>query len=437
MRCAFYEKEITPPIGDDIPGYFEPRFTEGVEDRLYVKAVVFAEDEAGSEKMTALVSLDAVHVEETFCRKVKERASSYTGIPAERLAVCANHTHYGIPSGGSYHIYGERDEAYMDVLERVTADCITLAFRNLRSCRLSYGIGREDTVAYHRDYVMRDGRIITNPYGQRTEIVRPYGEIDPDLPVLSVWDQEGVLMGTLFTYALHQDTVGKSRFSGDFSSEIARQLKKRFGEQSVSVFLAGCCGDINHVDHMGGVQRKTRQIGQTLAKEVIRVIEEDSSPVAEGAVDAEYETAIVLRRHASQEEVEHARLAVADPGTYLRPDESVRHMQGLLQYEAEHTGQDEEMYLPVQILKISDVWFFILPGEMYSAFGQRIKREFPGEKWLISELANCGLGYVATEELYGTNIYPGKLMGTACIEPSGGNKLVDAILNLARKMAGV
>ena len=24
MRCGFYEKEITPPLGDSIPGYFEP-----------------------------------------------------------------------------------------------------------------------------------------------------------------------------------------------------------------------------------------------------------------------------------------------------------------------------------------------------------------------------------------------------------------------------
>ena len=42
MRCAFYEKEITPPLGGDIPGYYINRFTEDVADELYVRAVVFA-----------------------------------------------------------------------------------------------------------------------------------------------------------------------------------------------------------------------------------------------------------------------------------------------------------------------------------------------------------------------------------------------------------
>ena len=42
MRCAFYEKEVTPPLGGDIPGYYVHRLTEDVVDRLMTRAAVFA-----------------------------------------------------------------------------------------------------------------------------------------------------------------------------------------------------------------------------------------------------------------------------------------------------------------------------------------------------------------------------------------------------------
>ena len=38
MKCAFYEADITGPIGSSIPGYFADRFTTGIKDRLYAKA---------------------------------------------------------------------------------------------------------------------------------------------------------------------------------------------------------------------------------------------------------------------------------------------------------------------------------------------------------------------------------------------------------------
>ena len=63
MRCAFYEKEITPPLGGDIPGYYINRFTEDVADELYVRAVVFAPDTEDPAGTLAILTLDAVNVQ--------------------------------------------------------------------------------------------------------------------------------------------------------------------------------------------------------------------------------------------------------------------------------------------------------------------------------------------------------------------------------------
>ena len=52
MRAGFYETEITPPLGCDIPGYYINRFTQDVKDELYVRAVVFAPDVEESKPLT-------------------------------------------------------------------------------------------------------------------------------------------------------------------------------------------------------------------------------------------------------------------------------------------------------------------------------------------------------------------------------------------------
>jgi phosphoribosylamine-glycine ligase len=61
MRCAFYEKEVTPPLGGDIPGYYVHRLTEDVVDRLMTRAVVFAPDADDPAKTMAVLTLDAVN----------------------------------------------------------------------------------------------------------------------------------------------------------------------------------------------------------------------------------------------------------------------------------------------------------------------------------------------------------------------------------------
>ena len=45
FEFGFYEKEITPPLGCGVPGYFSIRRGSDVLDRLYARAVVVKENE--------------------------------------------------------------------------------------------------------------------------------------------------------------------------------------------------------------------------------------------------------------------------------------------------------------------------------------------------------------------------------------------------------
>ena len=428
MKCAFYEKEITPPIGSDIPGYYMHRYTTGVKDKLYAKAAVF---EGDNGKIAAILVLDAVDILTPFQKAVAARVTEFTGIPAEKLAIIANHTHYGIPQGD---VISDRDAEFCSVLERLAADCVILAWQRLENCTLSYGIGKEETVAFNRDFVMKDGAVATN-VRNKEEIVRPYDGIDPDLPVLVAKNEAGKVMGTLFTYALHQDTTGGVEYSGDYASEISYALKEKFGYQMVSIYLPGCCGDINHLDPIGGTKRGHREIGRTLAGEISRVVKEETEAVTENTVFTAYRSVPMVRRRATKEQIEKAKWILEDTANRTtKYDMTGQNASLMLKYEEAFKDAPKTVDVPVQVFRIGEVWMLIFPFEVYHQFGLRMKAACPGGKWLMSELANITPGYVPVPELFGTDAYPAQLCHGSFLMPEAGDQLVEAIVGLIDKL---
>src|SRR5206468_4767751 len=76
-------------------------------------------------------------------------------------------------------------------------------------------------------------------------------------------------LATLTVFAMHLDTLGGTLYSGDYPKYLSDRLQKELGPQHVSLFGAGTCGDINHVDVTKKDRRKTDEIGNLLADTVI------------------------------------------------------------------------------------------------------------------------------------------------------------------------
>ena len=429
MKCGFYEKAITPPLGNSVPGYFCARPAYDVWDKLYAKAAVFT----GSNGTVAILILDAVQVKREFCRKVTERIVEMTGIPADAIVIAATHTHYGIPEGDAIPdgrpCINEPDVEFMRVLERLAPDTVVLAWKHQEECTLQYAMGWEDKVAFVRDYVMKDGTVRTNPSKRRVaDILRPYSDIDPETPVLLAKNAEGKLLGCLFTHTCHQDTVGSWVISGDYSSEVSRQLKAAYGQDFVSVYMAGCCGDINHYDPIGGTKRSYIEIGQEVAKAVKAAIDEKRVPGTGEQVDFLRRDVPIFRRKADPEFLENCRKTLAGEDVGMDMGWAI----SIAGYEDRNLP--DEINQPVQILRIGEVWFFALPGEVYHVFGQRIRAAVPGEKWLITELNGTESSYMPVPEVFGTDVYPEKLTDGSFLEPAAGDKLVAAVCDMITQM---
>ena len=432
MKCAFYETEITSPIGSSMPGYFIDRFTTGVKDKLYCKA--FAATDGNTT--FAMLEVDACELMKCYSDAIIKRVCEKNDISPQNVAVSVTHAHTGIACGG---LTGETvDEEYMKVFVRIAADCVSLAISTMEEADAVFGQGFVDGYSFNRIYRLPDGTIRTQP--KRDVKCEHYTENDPLLPILLIKDKQGTPKGALLSFSCHQDCVGGREYSGDYSSEMSIQLKKHFGPEFVSMYITGASGDINHInpDFSNANAKKPelnelpyyRKMGRALAKEAVRVIESGLTPVGD-KVSAAYKALEIEMRRATPEMIENAKAIIADPDAHGKAT-----AKALLEYL-----QNEKEYLhkaSVQVFSIGNASIFLLPGELFHRFATKVRNALPNKNCLFSTLSNGWHGYIPTPELVdmytdvNSNVYEIKLCYGSCLERNAGDIITDTAIALAK-----
>lgn len=418
MRAAFYEKDVTPPLGGYLAGYYKNYCATDVLDTLHVRAGVF-EDEGS---VAAIVSIDSCEVPDDLHDAVTKRITEYTGIPAGSVILSCNHTHKGMPIYDSPEINAFADGPYKDVAYRLIADCVTLAYKRLNDCSVSFFEGCVEGISFNRNYVRNDGVIVTFNGPDR---VRPFAGIDPALPVIFARDAQGKPMGAIVSFACHQDTVRGDNYSGQFSHVMSDDLKREFGEDFVTVFVPGACGDINHLPNEYG-KKVPRDIyltmGHALSKGFMEAMKNETP--MKGGVACKKELLTVRRR-------------ILDTESYYREiEEFAKEKRGfsirnLAYYQEQVTDPETKVW--VGAARIGDAAVFAFPGEIYVNYGLDVKKRSPFKNNLVATLCNTGCGYIATKDCFGPNsrVYETALCFGACLDENAGSEICDKLIGLA------
>lgn len=427
MRAAFYECDVTPPIGGFMWGHYKNVSAQSVKDRLYVKAGVFEDN----GEFAAILTMDTCALLPGIHAIITERIAQYTPIPADRVCISSNHTHSGAPICPDPSCGGKADEAYVDVFLRLCADAVILAYRSLGDADAKYAISCVDNISFNRNFVTNEGYYVTHGR-RRTNIVKALDGIDPDLPVL-FFEREGKPIGAIINFACHQcclDEYGESGYSGDYSSYLSKHLKEAYGNDFVSLFVLGACGDINHVNPDPNVpipENWYQEMGRILASSVIASLENAQS--VPGGVKMLMDTVEIARRPAD------AATVKATAKDMLTKGETLMRVRNLLHYQATYEGVTSDV-LPVQAILLGDVLISVLPGEVYHAFGKYIKKNSPYKRNMIAENCNEYCGYIPTKKAFEENarLYEASLCRHSCLVPEAGQILSDKALSLARKL---
>lgn len=414
--CGMAELDITPPLGSSMPGYMEERKSEGIRDPLYAKACVVD----SGETVLAFIVLDALFIPAREADRIRERLCRYTGIPVEQTMVSATHTHTGAPVRSG--LDGSRHDEYLAYMADRAADAAIVAFNGRKPARIGWGTGQVGDVSFNRRYWMKDGQLRTNPGRLNPEIDRPAGPIDPDVTLLRIDGLDGQAMGIVTSFACHPDTIGGRAYSGDYPAALSAAVKESLGEQAVSVFLLGACGDINHTDtgRPAPAERNfSREIGLRLAGGALR-IREDTETFTEAGAGAVRAFIPMKLREASTREIEQAQRVLGDS----RIVGAERFFAEQIMKVAEQPGGEAQ--LEVQALRLGDLAFVGMPGELFVELGLAVKQASPYAHTIINTLCNGSIyGYVCTETAYEQGGYEPRLKVFSRISPGTGERLAE------------
>jgi neutral ceramidase len=427
---------ITPPPGTPMAGYYIARAATGVHDDLFAKAVVLGVD----GDRAALVALDLISTTRDLVEAARREIERTTGLRGDAVMISATHAHTGPVLKGrgvrEAAVGGDSDlsSRYSSGLPAKIAEAVRLAASRMAPAKARAGHGREASIAFNRRYHMLDGTVGWNPGKLNPKILKPAGTIDPDVPVVYFESAAGAPLATYVNYAVHLDNVGGLKFSADMPFTLGRSLAEYKGPEMVTLFTAGCCGDINHVDvswrePQRGFENAAR-MGLILAAEVLRTWPK-LEPLAPGALRVKSETISLALPAIAPGDVEKAR-AIAERARSGSKTDLPKFLDQVWAYKvldvSAREGRPQEV--EVQVVALGDDLAWVsLPGEIFVELGLAIKQDSPFKHTIIAELANGAIGYIPSRRAYAQGNY--EVVSARCAEGSG-ERLVDAAVRILK-----
>ena len=366
LTAGAAQVRITPPIGVSLAGYFQDRVSGSVRDDLHARALILR----SGEDSIAIVSCDLISVELKITNAAKAFILAETNIRPEHVLICATHTHTG-PDTREGRVVPVNPK-WLSNLPRLIADAVQAACASMFAACVHPGQGMEEGLSFNRLFRMKDGSELFGR-GKEGESIAPAGDIDPEVLVLKVADDTGRLRAMVVNHALHVDVIGGSSgnfISADWPGELAKNIATVYGDDVVTLFLNGCCGDINHCTYfptelpLRGPD-KAAQLGRAFAGGAINIAEKaEPTPIEEVSgmlrvVDIPY--------YKREEKMQH----------YVEELRAKENLSAFEQYVVDKFDawpfDDQTAEVSVQALRVGDIAFVGLPGEIFVDHGFEIK----------------------------------------------------------------
>ena len=379
---------ITPPVGIELSGYaFGP--SVGILDDLEAQALVV---EQGDEAI-ALVTADVIGFGPSLVEAVRKRVEAHLGIPANRIVLCASHTHSG-PGTAFLRRWGAMDEDYLAVLASKLVGLVDMAQRNVQETRFGAGLGCVDNISENR----RAGQDI----------------IDPSVPVLRLDNAEGKPIAVLCNYACHPVSLHsyKNLISPDYPGYMRSVVYSVLGKDVAVMFTLGGAGDINPLGyvHEGTTAERCRQIGAILGCEVAKIalaIETRDTvalQVEQATIDLPVEPLPSPEELRSIEDETDARAkklkAEGKPWAQVANHKIERDWarEALQEWESGHIQHTRPCTM--QAIRLGEAVILALPLEVFVETSLAIKAGSPAGLTIVSSNSNGALGYMPTKHAY-------------------------------------
>ncbi len=450
FRAGFADREVLPDLGMEVPGGYGKAFGKVINDPPKVRAAVFDD----GKKRVAIVGLDALAIRRETALAARKLITERTGIPGECILLGASHSHTSGPTAmvlpGEYDhasplvqelAYQKSSSADTKYLERFVAgiaDAVEAADKSRAECLLSFGVGKEDKVAFNRRQRMKNGMSFSHAGRGNPDIVGYAGPIDPDVGVIGAWSRDGKPLGVVVNFSCHA-TTGPSAFSANWIYYLEKTIRGGLGADVPVVFLQGASGDITQVDNLDPFAPRTgdyygQLIGGCVGAEALKVLYRADRGSGPFTVDATSKTWRIPRRVPEPARVQRCLEAVKKNPKEVGTTEwtfakEIVLLDALL-------AKERDMEVEVQAVQVGPVVCFTTPAEYFVEFGLEFKKRSHFTIAFPVELANGCVGYVPTEEAFGQHGggYETRLTSYSNLEITAGRQMLEAGLELSKKL---
>ena len=470
FKAGFARVDITPPLGVYMPGYYEARHAKEVLDPLQINCVAFSD----GAKTALVMQFDTEALSDFVANRMRDAIVKATGVDRDAILLHASHTHDGgqLTQGADGASAGSGIEPLVDIYSKMAttraADAAVEAIRDLKPATLAYQRSFARRISFGRRYLMKDGKVRTNPGTNNPDIVKPVGNLpDEQVQVLRI-DREGALPICMINFQTHPDVVGGETITADWPGLARMVFEGATLGNALCMVVNGTQGDVNHCNvlpkpgELNGLKRDFDAVdrGYDHAWHMANVVASAALSVWMKCVpleagDIKFATMSVRVPANKAKDTDEKNLAWANDvwalhekskkdGVAYKSGDYVTAKYGWVDMElttevaragrirnmAKHSDFHE---LPIYAVTIGkSVAFGGFPGEPFNDIGKAIKEKSPFTLTFLSCLTNGSRGYFPFSDAY---VGGGYESATSPFGPTVADDLIAGELKLLNSLA--
>ncbi len=359
LKAGVAKVDITPPNVVDMPIIGHTRKVTGVRDPLRAGVLVLDD---GSTR-AAIVTLDTIGAWEPMVAAARERIEREAGVPAGHILIAASHNHSG-PGYTENPVWARALIDKLGAAAKQAANSLRTVTVGYGEDRIGFGINRRKTI---------DGRAVLR--------LNPAGPNDPRVKVLRFDDGRSLTPVAVLMHAVCHPCFftwgdngsqpfpkGFPKMSADFPGEAQTFVELIYGNQTSSMFLQGCAGDIRPnlpgFPYRCADEADIQWAGRDLGGAVVRSL------------------ALSMTREHLRERANYYAIKVASSTLEL-------------------PGKEGPVTAELQAMKIGPYLLLTMPGEPMVEYGLRLEAAIADRATpIVVGYANGNIGYIATAEAH-------------------------------------
>jgi hypothetical protein len=431
LRIAVFQVDATPPIGS--PVAYAP--TRKVEDPLSARGIVLL----GVDRPIVLCAVDWLGIGNDGHQIFREKLAQAAETTVDRVTVHALHQHdaprcdfraeeilteYGL--GGT-----KFNSAFCRNVIENAATAVRLAIPEAKPVT-HIGVGKAivEKVASNRRIIGPDGKLVYSRMSRTTDpklIAAPEGVIDPELKLISFWNEDQPI-ASLTYYATHpQSYYGNGEVTSEFVG-LARARREASVPGVAHIHFNGASGDVAAGKYNDGSPQARVALTDRMEKGMAQAWESTvKTPISAHEIEWRVETVTLPVSSA---------VTVSDLQERLRelkenrpPAQRNLFYAGKMAYL--ERARNGAVSLEISCLKMKDVFILHLPGEMFVEYQLAAQKIRPDQTVCMAAYGDYGPQYIGTEVAFSQGGYETSPYATS-VTPEAEKVLMNGIRSLLK-----